>query len=291
MNKTESVPRSILTSITTNSAVLILIVLLLTLLVVGSGYGILYAQSQLSSTQLSIDSLDGVTTDLTKLGQVSGIISDSSLAFGDVTNQARAMLATMNKDKCCNLDSNFAVSSLDWLGHIATVLAGEKTQITDMTFNSDMGKHAQADAASAYLTHENLVKKMSELIVDWNSHFDADREQRLQAAADAVAAAEPVFTNMQSNLAQTLKNQRQQQDSVSVQRQQLVNSLTAWHAVTYVAAGGVVLGVVLLVALFVYIYYSGRHARRARPVHTGVKSHPTRSLPEDASIRKHGKHK
>ncbi len=224
--------------------------------------------------------------------QVLQIATNGSMSSGVITSQSRSMLDTMTKGKCCTLQGDFAAPSLIWLGQTATALAGDKMQIMDMAFSGDQAKQAQADVVKAYDTNEHLVQRMSELFSNWNSHFDADRDQRLKDAGDAVTAAEPVYAQMHTNLSQSIDVQVKAQDSQAAQRQQLADNLSGWRLKTYLAGGGTALGVALFGALGVTMIRQSRANRPAKRSRARAKpspAHPARTLPQNATVRKYGR--
>lgn len=238
--------------------------------------------------------MDATINDLTLMQQLSDIANNGSISTGSITSKSRSMLDTMNNGKCCTLDSDFATTSLDWLDQTATALAGEKMQIMAMAFKGDQVKQAQAKVVKAYDAHEQLVKRMQDLIANWDSHFDASRDQLLKSAGDAITATEPIYAQMKSDLSQSLETQRNLQSSEVPQRQQLVDSLTGWRIKTYLAGGGIAIGLLLSTMLGIVVRKYRRAHRISMAAQTRARmSHASmaHSINSNVSVRKYGRHR
>jgi hypothetical protein len=86
-----------------------------------------------------------------------------------------------------DLESNTALSTLQWAGQAANALTNEKLQVKSAVA-PETARALQQDVAAMYDAHEQVFLQLAAMTVDWNSHFGDDRRQRIQAVDDAAKA-------------------------------------------------------------------------------------------------------
>jgi hypothetical protein len=241
-------------SVIKRGPILILVVILIVVLVGGGGLALLGTKFENDRVQNEVNDLNAATSDLTSLGALSNISGKGWISAGLGSEQILSILKGLRDHKCCVLESDFAVPALETLSHIQVVLAEEKLHIDDMTLASDTPKALQTAMVNAYGANEQLVRDVSQVILDWSQTFgDEKREGRIKAMEDATQVGLVAYTDAQEKIDFQIGQTRSQQDVVSTRLNVLKTSQTELKTRSYLFLSALALGLVLFVVLLVML--------------------------------------
>jgi hypothetical protein len=203
------------------------------------------ARNELDQVDATSDELTLLLADARALGQIHNVTSKGWISGVANVAHMREILKTLAELKNPP-DVTFAVNSLEWLGMAARDLSVEKTTVRGITLQDEIRQDLQADTVRAYNAHEATVKQVSELIVNWNSHFGEERANNLKAASDAVDASVKTRDDIQNRLSQAILQDRQQQEELGAHKQALLDNAPALQLRSTLSIAAAILGAVLL---------------------------------------------
>lgn len=245
-------------SVTKRGPILFVIAALFFVLVAGSGTALVSTRLQNGRNQAELDSLNSSTSDLTSLGAIANISAKGWNAAGIGGAQIISILTSLRERKCCVLESEYAVPTLQSLDHIQLILADEKKRIADTPFSSDESKTLQAAMVKAYSVNEQLVGDVLFLISDWSSTFGEDkREARIKVLEDSTQAGVLAYVDAQTNIDNMIGQTRSQQDAVATRMRELRSDQPRLQTLTYVLIGIVAVSI-LLCAVWLFLVMRAR---------------------------------
>lgn len=257
--------------------IFILVLVLIVALLGGGGLGLLSTQIVADNAQKEINALNAETSDLTNLGAIANISGNGWIIAGVGSVHILSILNDLRNHKCCTLESDYAVPTLDTLDHIQVVLSDEKTRIINTILINPPSKSLQADIVSAYAANEELIRNVSQVFVDWSTTFGDDkRESRITSMEDATQKSLEQYTNAREKIDALVEQTRNRQDEVSTRMAILKNIQIELKTRSYVSIAALAVGI-LMSLIMVFI--------RLRS-HQGLTSGPIKQTSTQRGLRK-----
>lgn len=261
MEQQTTANQSTIAALATNRTARVIAMILLAVLMAASAFMFIAAQIETSRLQNAITEVNLSVSDLSGLGRISKIANESYLRNAEISIETRKMLDVLNEGKCCTLDSAFVIPALNWLDSAANRVSEEKVTVRDMPLIEESSLALQTDVVTAYQTQEDLVKRFTRMIIDWDTVFGDERELALAAADNSIKSVGNSNEALLQRLEQAIVASREKQDAQAQSIQDMRGSIASQQTFTVIAIVVVTLSVLLLAGLLV-LYGRERKATR-----------------------------